>query len=122
MSTSRREVVISGSGVFTPPDVITNEELVEAFNAFAEKENARHADAIAAGSTPAEAATAAAVAPFSAAGRPVRAGVGLADDSTTELTEMIEQRPRAEDLITEVVRYRVPGPGAAGGFWWPADA
>ncbi|MDG1366435.1 MAG: hypothetical protein P8P85_05200 [Acidimicrobiales bacterium] len=42
---------------------------------------------------------------------------------------MIEQRPRAEDLITEVVRYRVgpsiaahPGPGAAGGFWWPADA
>ena len=49
MSASPRTVVISGSGVFTPPDVITNEELVEAFNAFAEKENARHADAIAAG-------------------------------------------------------------------------
>ncbi|MEM9464486.1 MAG: beta-ketoacyl-ACP synthase III [Actinomycetota bacterium] len=44
-----REVVISGSGVFTPPEVITNEELVEAFNAFADKENAIHADAIAAG-------------------------------------------------------------------------
>ncbi|MEM9521857.1 MAG: beta-ketoacyl-ACP synthase III [Actinomycetota bacterium] len=44
-----REVVISGSGVFTPPEVITNEELVEAFNAFADKENALHADAIAAG-------------------------------------------------------------------------
>ncbi|MEM9203943.1 MAG: beta-ketoacyl-ACP synthase III [Actinomycetota bacterium] len=44
-----REVVISGSGVFTPPEVITNEELVEAFNAFADKENAIHAAAIAAG-------------------------------------------------------------------------
>ena len=44
-----RDVVISGSGVFTPPEVITNEELVAAFNAFADKENALHADAIAAG-------------------------------------------------------------------------
>lgn len=44
-----REVVISGSGVFTPPEVITNEELVVAFNAFADKHNALHADAIAAG-------------------------------------------------------------------------
>ncbi|MEM8708096.1 MAG: beta-ketoacyl-ACP synthase III, partial [Actinomycetota bacterium] len=44
-----REVVISGSGVFTPPEVITNEELVEVFNAFADRENAIHAEAIAAG-------------------------------------------------------------------------
>ena len=44
-----REVVISGSGVFTPPEVITNEELVAAFNAFADKHNALHADTIAAG-------------------------------------------------------------------------
>ena len=44
-----REVVISGSGVFTPPEVITNEELVAAFNAFADKHNALYADAIAAG-------------------------------------------------------------------------
>ena len=49
MVTNMRDVVISGSGVFTPPEVITNEELVAAFNAFADKENARHADAIAAG-------------------------------------------------------------------------
>ncbi|MEM8707130.1 MAG: beta-ketoacyl-ACP synthase III [Actinomycetota bacterium] len=44
-----RDVVISGSGVFTPPEVITNEELVIAFNAFADRENAIHAEAIAAG-------------------------------------------------------------------------
>ncbi len=49
MVANMREVVISGSGVFTPPEVITNEELVAAFNAFADKENAIHADAIAAG-------------------------------------------------------------------------
>ncbi len=49
MPANMRRVVISGSGVFTPPEVITNEELVVAFNAFADKENARHADAIAAG-------------------------------------------------------------------------
>ncbi|MCK8464107.1 beta-ketoacyl-ACP synthase III [Aliiroseovarius sp. S1339] len=41
--------VISGTGVFTPEQTITNAELVKAFNAFADKENARNADAIAAG-------------------------------------------------------------------------
>jgi beta-ketodecanoyl-[acyl-carrier-protein] synthase len=40
---------ITGSGVFTPAEVISNEELVEAFNAYAERFNAAHADAIAAG-------------------------------------------------------------------------
>ena len=40
---------ITGSGVFTPAEVITNEELVEAFNAYAERFNAAHADAIAEG-------------------------------------------------------------------------
>ncbi|MBT0958181.1 beta-ketoacyl-ACP synthase III [Alphaproteobacteria bacterium KMM 3653] len=40
---------ITGSGVFTPSQTISNEELVLAFNAFADAENARNADAIAAG-------------------------------------------------------------------------
>ncbi|MDQ2091860.1 beta-ketoacyl-ACP synthase III [Marimonas arenosa] len=40
---------ITGTGVFTPELVITNAELVEAFNAFAEKFNAENAAAIAAG-------------------------------------------------------------------------
>ena len=40
---------ITGSGVFTPEKVITNAELVETFNAYADKWNAEHADAIAAG-------------------------------------------------------------------------
>ncbi|MEL6913695.1 MAG: beta-ketoacyl-ACP synthase III [Pseudomonadota bacterium] len=40
---------ITGSGVFTPENVITNDELVAAFNAYADKENALNAAAIAAG-------------------------------------------------------------------------
>jgi beta-ketodecanoyl-[acyl-carrier-protein] synthase len=42
-------VVISGTGLYQPPHVITNEELVTSFNAYVERHNAEHADAIAAG-------------------------------------------------------------------------
>jgi beta-ketodecanoyl-[acyl-carrier-protein] synthase len=41
--------VISATGLFTPADSITNEELVASFNAFVDRHNAAHADAIAAG-------------------------------------------------------------------------
>jgi beta-ketodecanoyl-[acyl-carrier-protein] synthase len=44
-----KNVVISGTGLFTPPHVITNEELVASFNAYADLQNAQHAAAIAAG-------------------------------------------------------------------------
>ena len=40
---------ITGTGVFTPPNVITNAELVAAFNAFADRFNDENAQAIAAG-------------------------------------------------------------------------
>lgn len=40
---------ISSTGLFTPPHSISNDELVAAFNAWAEQENARRADAIARG-------------------------------------------------------------------------
>ncbi len=42
-------VALTGSGVFTPEAVITNDELVTAFNAYADLYNTEHADAIAAG-------------------------------------------------------------------------
>lgn len=42
-------VVISGSGLFTLPDVISNEELVASFNTYVDNYNARHAAAISAG-------------------------------------------------------------------------
>ena len=48
-TTSSPKIVISGSGVWTPPNIITNEELVESYNAYAERFNADHAADIAAG-------------------------------------------------------------------------
>jgi beta-ketodecanoyl-[acyl-carrier-protein] synthase len=45
--------VISATGLFTPSESITNEELVDSFNRFVERHNAQHADAIAAGEVPA---------------------------------------------------------------------
>jgi beta-ketodecanoyl-[acyl-carrier-protein] synthase len=42
-------VVLTATGVFTPYEVITNDELVEAFNAYADLQNAQNADAIEAG-------------------------------------------------------------------------
>ena len=41
--------VISATGLFTPEHSISNEELVESFNAYVAKHNEAHADAIAAG-------------------------------------------------------------------------
>ncbi|MBK9573706.1 MAG: beta-ketoacyl-ACP synthase III [Rhodoferax sp.] len=43
-------VAISSTGLFVPPEVITNEELVLAFNRYADLQNTRHAAEIAAGS------------------------------------------------------------------------
>jgi beta-ketodecanoyl-[acyl-carrier-protein] synthase len=45
------DIVISGSGLFIPPFTITNDELVEAYNAYANRFNEEHADAIASGET-----------------------------------------------------------------------
>jgi len=42
-------VAISSTGIFIPPHTITNQELVAAFNEFAELENSRHAADISAG-------------------------------------------------------------------------
>ncbi len=42
-------VVISGTGLYQPPHTITNAELVEAFNRYADIQNARYAADIAAG-------------------------------------------------------------------------
>lgn len=43
------KVVISGTGVFTPENVITNDELVETFNTYVDQYNTEHANAIEAG-------------------------------------------------------------------------
>jgi beta-ketodecanoyl-[acyl-carrier-protein] synthase len=50
--------VISATGLYTPPEIVTNEELVASFNTYVERFNARHAAEI-------EAGTVAALAPSS---------------------------------------------------------
>ncbi|MBM2291996.1 beta-ketoacyl-ACP synthase III [Sulfitobacter pseudonitzschiae] len=45
---------ITGTGVFTPSETVTNAELVTAFNAYADLYNAKHADEIAAGTVEAK--------------------------------------------------------------------
>ncbi len=44
-----KNIVISGTGLYRPAHVITNAELVQAFNAYADLQNAEHAADIAAG-------------------------------------------------------------------------
>jgi len=48
-SSSMSAVVISGTGLYQPPNVITNAELVASFNAYVAKYNAEHAAEIEAG-------------------------------------------------------------------------
>ncbi len=43
------DIVISGTGLYTPAQSISNKELVESFNTWADIHNAEHAEAIAAG-------------------------------------------------------------------------
>ena len=43
------DIVISGSGLFIPPYTVTNDELVDAYNAYVNRFNAEHAAAIDAG-------------------------------------------------------------------------
>jgi beta-ketodecanoyl-[acyl-carrier-protein] synthase len=47
------DIVISGTGLFTPEHSISNDELVASFNSFVESFNSDNADAIAAGEMPA---------------------------------------------------------------------
>ena len=44
-----KEILISGTGLFTPPESISNEELVASFNTFVARYNAKHQPAIDAG-------------------------------------------------------------------------
>lgn len=49
MSVAQPTAVISGTGLYQPPHVITNAELVEAFNRYADLQNEKNAAAITAG-------------------------------------------------------------------------
>ena len=48
-----QQAVIAATGLYTPPESVSNDELVAAYNAYVEHYNADNAEAIAAGRTPA---------------------------------------------------------------------
>jgi beta-ketodecanoyl-[acyl-carrier-protein] synthase len=51
-SVEHPDVYLTGTGLYTPEQSISNEELVESFNRFVDLHNQSHADAIAAGDMP----------------------------------------------------------------------
>ncbi|MFT4874448.1 beta-ketoacyl-ACP synthase III [Congregibacter sp.] len=53
VSADSREVFLTATGLYTPPNSISNEELVESYNQYVDLHNAEHADAIVAGEIPA---------------------------------------------------------------------
>jgi len=46
---AENDIFISGTGLYTPPESISNEELVASFNTFVDSYNTTHSEAIAAG-------------------------------------------------------------------------
>jgi|GEM_PF-5004892 len=46
---AENDIFISGTGLYTPPESISNEELVASFNTFVDSYNATHHEAIEAG-------------------------------------------------------------------------
>lgn len=89
-----KSVVISGTGLYTPPYSISNEELVTAFNAYAELFNAEHADAIAAGQVTAIEGSSAA---FIEKASGIRARYVMEKDGILDPTHMTARIPERGD-------------------------
>mgnify|MGYP001773347885 CR=1 FL=1 len=91
-----QQVVISGTGVFTPPYAISNDELVASFNAYVELYNAENADAIAAGTVEAKAPSSSA---FITAASGIESRYVMDKEGVLDPTRMCPRyAPRADDV------------------------
>ena len=94
-----QQVVLSGTGLWNPPHTITNEELVAAYNAWAEKYNHTHAEAIAAGEVEAK--------PFSSAefiekASGIKSRYAYIKDGILDVDRMRPRIPaRADDALSD---------------------
>ncbi|MCB1644071.1 MAG: beta-ketoacyl-ACP synthase III [Pseudomonadales bacterium] len=96
---SAAQVVISGAGLWTPDHVITNEELVESYNAYVVKFNADNAEAIAAGELEAKPASSA---EFIEKASGIRSRYVYVKDGILDPDRMTPRIPlRAEDEISD---------------------
>ncbi len=88
------KVVISGTGLFTPPYSISNEELIASFNAYVAQFNADHASAIADGSVKAlEASSVAFVEKVSG----IKARFVMNKDGILDINRMVPRIPERSD-------------------------
>lgn len=105
------EVVISGTGVFTPPCVITNDELVAAFNAYVDLFNAEHAEAIAAGDVEAKSPSSS---EFILAASGIEQRYVMEKDGILDPTRMCPRyAPRADDAPSMMAEMAVDAAGQA---------
>lgn len=92
------DVVISGAGLWKPEHTISNAELVESYNAWAERFNAEHADAIAAGEVEAKPASSV---EFIEKASGIRQRYAYVKDGILDVTRMRPRIPRrAEDALS----------------------
>lgn len=95
---SRPSIVVSGTGLYTPPYSVSNEELVTALNAYADAFNARNADAIAKGELTAKAHSSA---EFITKASGIASRYVYAKDGILDLERMTPRFPvRSEDELS----------------------
>lgn len=92
--TRMSDVFLSGSGVYTPPNVITNDELVASFNAYVDLYNAENADAIAAGEMEAKAHSSS---DFIVAASGIQQRYVIEKDGVLDPTRMCPRLPARDD-------------------------
>ncbi|MFK7990092.1 MAG: beta-ketoacyl-ACP synthase III [Sandaracinaceae bacterium] len=91
---SPRRAVLAATGLFTPDQAISNEELVEAFNTWVDGWNEAHADAIAAGDMEPKAHSSA---PFIEKASGIRSRFVMDKDGILDVDRMRPRLPRRED-------------------------
>jgi len=102
---AQQSIVISGAGVWNPPHTITNEELVDSYNAYAEKFNTDNASLIAAGETQ-EMPMSSASFIFKASG--IKQRYIYVKDGTLDIDRMRPRiTPRSEDELSHQAEFAV---------------
>jgi beta-ketodecanoyl-[acyl-carrier-protein] synthase len=104
------EVVISGAALWKPRHQISNAELVASYNAWAERYNAEHADAIAAGELEARPASSEA---FIEKASGIRSRYAYVKDGILDIDRMRPRIPlRREDEVSHQAEIALSAPGS----------
>lgn len=94
MDLTPRRPVLAATGLFTPPNAISNDELVESYNAWVDTWNEAHAEAIAAGTLEAKAHSSSA---FIEKASGIRSRFVMDKDGVLDVGRMAPRLPRRAD-------------------------